>query len=128
MQRAAAGLGSVHFHLMPVMRLQHGAVPIQGDILPVLGDDPIAAGLLQAAPHNSFLATGRTGCGARVALTTRGSWLLLAGCTRLGLCALRVLICTCTSRTASTGLCQGHATDQHKCHQKFSVHVFSFER
>jgi hypothetical protein len=58
----------MYFYLMSIMGLQHRAVAVQSGVLTILGNDPIATGLLQAAAQHSFLAIGRTGRGVLVAL------------------------------------------------------------
>src|SRR5215470_4386289 len=111
----------MHLYLMPIMGFQHGAIAIQRSLLTILGEDPVAAGLLQTAAQHSLLASRRAGRAALTALTAlvRGcTWRcwLLVGSAGLSLSALRILALIGATRTASTGLRQGHSTGQHKCH------------
>ena len=56
LQAVVVGLRSFYFDLMAVMRLQHGAVALQGNALSAatLGENPIAARLFQASANRGF--------------------------------------------------------------------------
>jgi hypothetical protein len=110
LQRSTAGLRSVDFYFMSIMGLQHGTISIQGDVLAVLGDNPISAGLFETTTKDGLLSGLRRGCGTLVLIITGRSWLLLARYVGLG---LRVLVLVCTPGIAS-GLRQSHAASQHK--------------
>lgn len=48
----------MNFYLVPVMGLQSGGIAREGDILAILGKNPVAARLLQAAAQDRVLAAG----------------------------------------------------------------------